>query len=75
MKKEEKILYLMLVLLWANVFVFIIYLTLSERTKTINKEILKVKSKLTQEQTEDLVKLTKKNSHLNYINNDCLTCN
>lgn len=69
MKKEEKILYLMLVLLWANVFVFIIYLTLSERTKTINKEILKVKRKLTQEQTEDLVKLTPENSHLTYIFN------
>lgn len=69
MKKEEKILYLMLVLLWANVFVFIIYLTLSERTKTINKEILKVKRKLTQEQTEDLVKLIPENSHLTYIFN------
>lgn len=69
MKKEEKILYLMLVLLWANVFVFIIYLTLSERTKTINKAILKVKSKLTQQQMEDLVKLTPENSHLNYIFN------
>ena len=69
MKKEEKILYLMLVLLWANVFVFIIYLTLSERTKTINKDILKVKRKLTQEQTEDLVKLTPENSHLTYIFN------
>lgn len=69
MKKEEKILYLMLVLLWTNVFVFIIYLTLSERTKTINKEILKVKRKLTQEQTEDLVKLTPENSHLTYIFN------
>ena len=69
MKKEEKILYLMLVLLWANVFVFIIYLTLSERTKTINKRIVKIKSKLTQEQTEDLVKLTPENSHLTYIFN------
>lgn len=69
MKKEEKILYLMLVLLWANVFVFIIYLTLSERTKTINKEIVKIKRKLTQEQTEDLVKLIPENSHSTYIFN------
>ena len=74
MKKEVKILYLMLFLLWANVFVFIIYLNLSERTKTTNKAIIELKSKHTRKQIEDLVELTKDTGHLNYINNDCLGC-
>jgi uncharacterized membrane protein len=74
MKKEVKILYLMLFLLWANVFVFIIYLSLSERTKTTNKAIIKIKTKHTRKQIEDLVELTKDTGHLNYINNDCLGC-
>jgi len=74
MKKEVKILYLMLFLLWANVFIFIIYLSLSERTKTTNKSIIELKSKHTRKQIEDLVELTKDTGHLNYINNDCLGC-
>ena len=74
MKKEVKILYLLLTLLWANVFVFIIYLNLSERTKTTNKAIIELKSKHTRKQIEDLVELTKDTGHLNYINNDCLGC-
>ena len=74
MKKEVKILYLMLFLLWANVFVFIIYLNLSERTKTTNKAIIELKSKHTRKQIEDLVELTKDTGHLNYINNECLGC-
>ncbi len=74
MKKEVKILYLMLFLLWANVFVFIIYLSLSERTKTTNKAIIELKSKHTRKQIEDLVELTKDTGHLNYINNECLGC-
>ncbi len=60
---------LIMCLVFCNVFIFIIYLTLSERTKTTNKAIVKIKSKLTQEQTEDLVKLTPENSHLTYIFN------
>lgn len=39
MKKEVKILYILLTLLWANVVIFIIYLSLSEKKKTMNKEI------------------------------------
>ena len=64
----------MLFLLWANVFVFIIYLNLSERTKKTNKSIIELKSKHTRKQIEDLVELTKDTGHLNYINNDCLGC-
>lgn len=74
MKKEVKVLYILLVLLWANVFVFIIYLTLSEKKKMINKQIIEVKTKHTRKQIEDLVELTKDTGHLNYINNQCLTC-
>ncbi len=60
---------LIMCLVFCNVFIFIIYLTLSERTKTTNKAIVKIKSKLSQEQTEDLVKLIPENSHLTYIFN------
>lgn len=40
MKKEVKVLYLLLILLWANVFVCVVYLSLSENTQKTNKEVL-----------------------------------
>ena len=70
-----KICVVIALLVWGNIFVWFLYLSLREPTKTINKRIVQVKKKLSQEQKEDLVKMTKKNSHLNWINNDCLTCN
>jgi hypothetical protein len=56
-------------LVWGNIFVWFLYLSLREPMKTINKRIVEVKSKLTQEQKENLVGLTKENSHLTYIFN------
>ena len=64
-----KICVLIALLVWGNIFIYFLYLSSSERTKTTNKEIIYYKSKLTQQQMEDLVKLTPENSHLNYIFN------
>lgn len=68
-----KILMLMMCLVFGNLFIWIVYFSVPNRTKTTNKEIIYYKSKLTRKQKEDLVELTKENSHLNYINNYCLT--
>lgn len=64
-----KICVLIALLVWANVFVWFLYLSLREPTKSTLKRIVKVKTKLTQEKIEDLVKLTPENSHLTYIFN------
>jgi hypothetical protein len=62
-----KICVVIALLVWSNTFVCILYLNATKRTKTINKRITEVKSKLTQEQLESLVELTDSTKNFNYV--------
>ena len=74
MKKEVKILYLLLTLLWANVFVWFICIMFSNNVEKTNKTVKEYKKVLNRKNIEDLVELTKDTGNLNYINNECLGC-
>lgn len=64
-----KICVLIALLMYLNILVWFLYLSFSKATKTTKETIVRVKSRMSQEQKEKLVELTKENSHLTYIFN------